>query len=117
MWRWGLIGSNRGELASGWYSLINQEGAPTVAAVAKRDLEVRRPEKKKPRLEEPEQEPEPEEAPEDDESEDEVVGPFLPGQAPKRTVRPGPAIPTEDDLHMQRGMCFWVFQRNRNRKL
>lgn len=73
--------------------------------MAKRDLEVRRPEKKKPRLEEPEQEPE-EGAPEDDESEDEVVGPFLPGQAPKRAARPGPAIPTEDDLNMQRGMCF-----------
>lgn len=108
MWRRGLIGSNRGELASGWYSLITQEGAaPTAAAVASRDLEVRRPERKKPRLDEPKPEAEPEPEPEleleDDESEDEVVGPFLPGQAPKRAVKSGPAIPTEDDLHLQRG--------------
>lgn len=106
VWRRGLIGSNRGELANGWYSRISQEGpsaAPAVAATAPapatRDLEVRRPEKKKPRLEDPDDDDDDD----DDESEDEVVGPFLPGQAPKRAVKPGPAIPTEDDLHMQRG--------------
>lgn len=68
----------------------------------KRDLEVRRPEKKKPRLEEPAPEPELEHELEEDESEDEVVGPFLPGQAPKR-ARVGPAIPTVEDLDLQRG--------------
>lgn len=67
-----------------------------MAAPSTRDLEVRRPEKKKPRLEDPD----------DEESEDEVVGPFLPGQAPKRAVKPGPTIPTEDDLNLQRGAAL-----------
>lgn len=65
---------------------------------------MRRPEKKKPRLEGPDDDDD-----NDDESEDEVVGPFLPGQAPKRAVKSGPAIPTEDDLHMQRGAASVLF--------
>lgn len=82
--RRGLIGSNRGELARGWYERVNQPGvvAPEV--------------EEKQRVEE-------------EESEEEVVGPFLPGQEPGRRRKVGPKVPTVEDLDMQRGSTPLAF--------
>jgi hypothetical protein len=124
-----LIGSNRGELARGWYERIvkkksgkgNTDGKDRSGRSSERArdglerkkartevLERKRDEKgqdekmqDEKRQDEKKQDEKRREREDEESSDEEVIGPFLPGQEPGRSK--GPAIPSKEDLELQKG--------------
>lgn len=102
---------NRGELAEGWYDPTTLEKAQASAARDGDFVEPRThrdsPTYGESRLEES--------------SDEDFVGPNLPGKeaaAPGRSIKPGPGIPSLQDLELQRGrwrrcMCMGLFKHSK----
>ncbi|KAG0133490.1 hypothetical protein HOY82DRAFT_556258 [Tuber indicum] len=106
---------NHGELARGWYDrIVNRKASDSTKAPeeqksnSKKDEDSTWPEKKRRRMDTPRSDKKGESEEENESengetSEEEIVGPLLPGQQPsKRSRARGPAIPSIEDLDLQK---------------